>query len=317
VTNAFEGVETLIFGDGPLGFLALFGAIYAATFAIYLGFGATMTLLMRRYPERRIQPGRRGEKRAWKEIRQSAWSLVATSLCVAVGLTMQAKGWTLVAPLALSWWSVPLMFVVAMIVFDTWFYWGHRAMHLKALYPFHQFHHRSVAPTVWSNDSFTFVDALVMQSFYIWAPIFLPIPPLVLVGHRVFDHFNGMIGHLGHEFAASKLTRAPSPMVCTVYHDIHHEQFRYNFANFFTFWDRVGGTLHPHYDRLVDRWQEAGANPNLAEEAASGTSARKGDRSLEGHSSAYPRESRDERRLGLRSASPNRAGASHDEATVG
>jgi sterol desaturase/sphingolipid hydroxylase (fatty acid hydroxylase superfamily) len=276
----------LIFGVGLFGFLALFAAIYLVTFAIYLGFGTTMTLLLRRYPERRIQPHRRGEKRMWKEIRQSAWSLVATSLCLAVGLTLQWKGWTLVEPLPLSWWSAPLMFVVAMIVFDTWFYWGHRAMHMKALYPFHQFHHRSVAPTVWSNDSFTFVDAFVMQSFYIWAPIFLPIPPLLLVGHRVFDHFNGMIGHLGHEFAASKLTRAPSPMVCTVYHDIHHELFRYNFANFFTFWDRVGGTLHPDYDRLVDRWEETGGNPKLAAAGATGASAMPGATAAPGQPAA-------------------------------
>lgn len=244
-----------------LEFLALWLAVYVVTFGLYLGFGAAFQLYAHRHPERRIQANRRGEKRKWKEIRQSAWSLTATCFCLAGGLFAQWKGWTLVAPLELSWWSVPLMFAVSIVAFDAWFYWGHRLMHWGPLMKHHQYHHRSVAPTVWSNYSDTLPDAFIMQSYYLWVPFILPIPPEVLIAHRLYDHFNGMIGHSGFEFAASKWTRIPSPMVCTLFHDQHHSHFNYNYANFFSFWDRVMGTLHRDYDRGVERWSVPAATP--------------------------------------------------------
>jgi sterol desaturase/sphingolipid hydroxylase (fatty acid hydroxylase superfamily) len=77
------------------------------------------------------------------------------------------------------------------------------------------------------------------------------------VAHRLYDHFNGMIGHSGFEFAASKWTRIPSPFVCTLFHDQHHKHFNTNYANFFSFWDRVMGTLDKQYDSGVDRWAAA------------------------------------------------------------
>ena len=238
-------------------FLLLWAAVYVATLGLYVGFGMVFSALAARHPERRIQEHRRGEKRKWKEIRQSAWSLIATSGCLAGGLFAQAQGWTLFAPLALSWWSVPLMFAVSIVAFDAWFYWAHRFMHWGPMYKHHVLHHRSVAPTVWSNYSDSLLDAFVMQSFYLWAPLILPIPPAVLVAHRLYDHFNGMIGHSGFEFAAAPSARAPSPMVCTLFHDQHHSRFSYNYANFFSVWDRWMGTLDPRYDEEVarlERW---------------------------------------------------------------
>ena len=261
-----------------LEFLAVWAAVYATTFGAYLAFGAIFNWYAFRHPERRIQKNRDGLKRRGKEIRQSAWSLLGTCFCLAGGLYAQYRGWTLFAPLELSWWSVPLMAAVSICAFDTWFYWGHRLMHWGPLYKHHQYHHRSVAPTVWSNYSDSMLDALAMQSYYLFAPLILPIPPLVLIGHRVYDHFNGMIGHSGFEFAASKWTRIPSPMVCTLFHDLHHSKFNYNYANFFSFWDRICGTLHTGYDAGVERWETLpdGGVPERkpkAERAAVGASA--------------------------------------------
>ncbi|WP_108662608.1 sterol desaturase family protein [Acuticoccus kandeliae] len=249
-------------------FLALWAAVYVVTFGLYIGFGALLQWFIHKSPERRIQKGRYGEKRKWKEIRQSAKSLTATCFCLAAGLFMQYKGWVLFPPLELSWWSVPLMFIVSIFAFDTWFYWAHRAMHWGPLYKFHAFHHRSVAPTVWSNYSDDLVDAFVMQSYYLWAPLILPIPAVVLIAHRLYDHFNGMIGHCGFEFAASDLTRIPSPMVCTLFHDQHHSKFKTNFANFFSFWDRAMGTIDKEYDTGVAHW--TAANSRKATKADAG-----------------------------------------------
>ncbi|WP_118132573.1 sterol desaturase family protein [Oceanicella sp. SM1341] len=235
-------------------FFGIWAAVYLVTLALYFGQGGLLMWINRRFPDRRIQPNRRGEDRARAEIIQSVKSLVVTCGCLAGGLWLQYMGWTIWAPLELTWVSAIGMFLVSILLYDTWFYWGHRLMHTKKLYKHHFWHHRSVAPTVWSNYSDTLTDAFAMQSYYLIVPIFVPIPPLVLIAHRVWDHINGQIGHSGFEYFADKSTRFPSPMVCVTFHDQHHEHFRYNYANFFSFWDRVCGTLHPKYDEKVESY---------------------------------------------------------------
>ncbi|MDJ0929945.1 sterol desaturase family protein [Breoghania sp.] len=52
-------------------------------------------------------------------------------------------------------------------------------------------------------------------------------------------------GHSGFEFWASPASRAPSPMVCVTFHNQHHSRFKYNYANFFSLWDRLMATIDP------------------------------------------------------------------------
>lgn len=229
---------------------------YIVHVALYFGLGWCLIQINRSHPDRRIQSKRRGEKRARIEILQSLKSLVVTSGCVAGGLFLQSHGWTLWPPVALSWFNVIAMLLLSVLLYDAWFYWGHRLMHTKMLYKHHFLHHRSVAPTVWSNYSDSLIDAFAMQSYYLIAPLLLPIPGLVLILHRLWDHINGQIGHSGFEYFADRTTRFPSPMVCVTFHDQHHEHFRYNYANFFSFWDRLCGTLHPDYDENVSSQEE-------------------------------------------------------------
>ena len=231
-------------------FLLLLAAVYGATLALYFGLGILVEWLNERNPERRIQKGRRGELRKSIEIRQSLISIFVTSLLVSFGISAQIEGLAPV-PWPLSWWSVVPLFFLTMVLFDAWFYFMHRLLHSKLLYRFHAGHHRSVAPSPWSNDSIGVVDTLVSQGFYAVVVFVLPIPPLVLLANRLFDHINGTFGHAGFEYFASPTTRYPSPMLCTTYHDQHHSRFRYNYANYFSIWDRLLGTIAPDYDRLV------------------------------------------------------------------
>jgi sterol desaturase/sphingolipid hydroxylase (fatty acid hydroxylase superfamily) len=241
--------------------LGLWAAVYTATVAGYFGLGFALEALNRRNPDRRIQPQRRGEDRARVEIAQSLKSLTVTCFCLAAGLWAQARGWTLLPPVELTIWTAVGAFAVSIVLFDAWFYWGHRLMHWRPLYRHHLWHHRSVAPTVWSNYSDSMIDAFAMQSYYLIAPLVLPIPAAVLVAHRVYDHVNGMIGHSGFEYFAGSGARFPSPFVCTTFHDQHHEKFGYNYANFFSVWDRLMGTLHPDYEARVRRFETPAAAP--------------------------------------------------------
>ncbi|WP_244616166.1 sterol desaturase family protein [Rhizobium sp. RU20A] len=242
------------FLDGAMLFGGILAALYAVTVAIYFILGFGITWMNDRNPERRIQKGRFGEKRRQAEIRQSMASILVTCLSVAIGIFAQLQGWT-ITPWAFSWWTALPLFLLTMVLFDAWFYFAHRALHTKPLYKYHALHHKSVAPTAWSNDSIGLVDTALSQGFYAVVVFIIPIPPVILLAHRAFDQINGTFGHAGFEYFASKTARYPSPMLCTTYHDQHHAEFRFNYANYFSFWDRIMGTISPVYDQRVESFE--------------------------------------------------------------
>lgn len=242
------------FGTGPEVFLGFFLVLYASSLIVLFTTGLTMTVMNRRHPDRKIQK-RQPTHDALRDIKSSMGQLSITSCCLSIGLYAQLGGWTLFDPVALSWWSVPLFFVISLVLHDTWFYWGHRILHTKMFYRFHKPHHMTVTPTVWSNDAGSSVDTLFAHSYYALVLFVVPIPPLVFLGHRLFDQVSAAIGHCGYEHFASPSARKPWPLLCTLYHDQHHQYFVYNYANYFSFWDRFCGTIHPTYDERVEGFE--------------------------------------------------------------
>jgi Delta7-sterol 5-desaturase len=236
-------------------FLRLWAVTYGSLLSIYFVLCGFFHWLNSRFPERRIQK-RPAKNQIAMEIRTSVTALVAISAYVAGGLFIQAKGWAL-TPLPLTWWSAPLMLAATLVLYDTWFYWGHRLMHTKWMYArFHAHHHKSVVPSPWTNNSDGPVGAFVEQIYFLVVPFVLPIPAAVFIAHKLFDQVTGIAGHAGHEYFASQTTRAPWPLLCTTYHDQHHGSFSYNYANTFSWWDRAMGTIHPRYDEVVARFEE-------------------------------------------------------------
>lgn len=235
---------------GGVEFLALLAVVYLITVALYFVIGFAIEWFNRRNEGRRIQKHRRGDRRRGQEMRQSLASILVTSLSLSAGLFAQHAGFA-PTPWRLTWWNAVPLFLLAMVLFDAWFYFAHRLLHTKPFYRFHRLHHLSSTPTVWSNDSIGIVDTALSQGFYAVIVFLVPFPPLVLVANRLFDHVNGTFGHAGFEYFASPTSRSPFPLLCTTFHDQHHAEFRYNFANYFSFWDRLMGTVSPDYDRRV------------------------------------------------------------------
>lgn len=247
-------------------FAVIWAAVTAASIGLFLALGLALEALNRRHPERRIQSREPSSERV-RDMLASIRQLLVTCTCIALGIALQRAGWG-VGPLAATWWSVPLMAAVGIVLLDAWFYFVHRLLHTRPLYRFHRPHHLNVTPTVWSNDSGHAVDTAMTHSFYILLPLLLPVPVLSVVLVRLFDQVTAIIGHSGYEHFAGATMRWPWLGICTVYHDQHHSAFRYNYANFFSLWDRVFGTIHPRYDEEVASWEaryqttaEARANP--------------------------------------------------------
>ena len=236
-------------GAGPLDFLSLLVAATLVLVATILGTGLFLEVMNARHPELKVQK-HRVNRRKWQELAYAPASVLTTSLCFTAGLFAQTQGWTL-APLELSWWSVPLMFVINLVLYDAWFYWVHRLLHWRPMMRFHLVHHASLVPTCWSNHHDSLLDSFVFQVYFTLIVFVLPIPWPVLVAYKIFDEIIGMVGHSGYEHFASPLARTPWPLSSTVFHDQHHSHFRYNYAQTFSSWDRWMGTLYPGYDAAV------------------------------------------------------------------
>lgn len=235
-------------------FALLWPLTFAVSVAIFLGIGHLIEAINRRYPERKIQE-RDPSTDKIRDMLASFRQLAVTSFCLALGFALHRVGISL-TPLPATWWSVLLLAGLGIVLLDAWFYFVHRLLHTRALYRFHKPHHLNITPTVWSNDSGHWVDTALTHSFYVLLPTLLPVPLASVVLVRLFDQITAIIGHSGYEHFAGPTMRHPWPGICTVYHDQHHSSFRYNYSNFFSFWDRLFGTIHPDYDKQVAQWEQ-------------------------------------------------------------
>lgn len=149
-------------------------------------------------------------------------------------------------------WAGDLALLAAIIVaHDAYFYWVHRAMHHPRLFKiFHRAHHRSITPTPWAAYSFAIPEAFVMIAFVpIWL-FFVATPGWVMLTWILFQIVRNAMGHAGFElhprwWLSTPLTRWINT---TTHHDLHHSGgFNRNYGLYFTWWDRMMGTEHPHY----------------------------------------------------------------------
>jgi len=246
--------DEMFFGElGSL--LATVLAVYAALLSTYFVTCFILTGLNRRAVK--IQPSR--ETPAAQIRRDRKQSLISLAVIAAMlggdHWSYATLGWGL-RPLPGIGGAV-LSLIGSLVLFDTWFYWLHRLIHTRFFYRrVHRWHHMTVTPVVWSNNSDRLIDNLFLQSYWLFAHLLIPIAPVALFAHKVYDQITGIIGHSGYEHGG-RWCRPPSPLVGVTHHDQHHQFFRCNYATHFSWWDRMMGTLHPDHDRALKRNIEA------------------------------------------------------------
>ena len=147
--------------------------------------------------------------------------------------------------------AFPLMFVLH----DTYFYWTHRLMHHKRLFRlFHLVHHQSTNPSPWAAYSFHPLEAVVEAGIFIVFLYTIPIHPLHLFIFFFLMIVYNVYGHLGYELYPKGFNKhsVGKWINTSVSHNQHHQYFKGNYGLYFTFWDRVMGTLRKDYDQRFD-----------------------------------------------------------------
>src|SRR5947209_8531775 len=230
-----------------LSWAATVAVVYAILLATYVASCLVVSRLNRRIATAKIQTRETSDALIRRDRKESLISLAAIAAMFGTGHWLYAEfgwGWAPTEGIA----GIVLSFVASMVLFDTWFYWFHRLIHTRPFYAWvHRWHHLTVTPVTWSNNSDRLVDNLFLQSYWLVAHFLVPAAPAVLLAHKLYDQITGIAGHSGYEHGGG-WCQPPSPLVGVTHHDQHHRYFRCNYATHFTLWDRLMGTLHPEHD---------------------------------------------------------------------
>ena len=86
----------------------------------------------------------------------------------------------------------------------------------------------------------------------------LPIHPIAFLAFIFFMLLFNVYGHLGYELFSKKTYEHPLGkwLNSSVYHNLHHEKFQGNYGLYFTFWDRLCGTLRADSSEKVAQVHE-------------------------------------------------------------
>ncbi|MEL6344373.1 MAG: sterol desaturase family protein [Myxococcota bacterium] len=101
-----------------------------------------------------------------------------------------------------------------------------------------------------------FMHGLVVPVAFLIAPINI----WVLAAYVLLFALSEAYVHLGYELMPKWWVHSPLTrwLTTATYHNMHHQHFRYNYAVYFTFWDRLMGTMHPRY---IERFESVTATP--------------------------------------------------------
>ena len=238
-------------------------------FAVAVWFALWVLL---RYPlrSRRIREATPPGRQLLSEFLFSVRSIAIFST-IGIGITvLDRAGFYPLARPAASWGPVWFAIsLVAMIVAqDAYIYWVHRWMHRPRWFrTFHRRHHKSNNPSPFTAYSFDLGEAALMVSFVVLWPLVMPTPWAVTGFFMLHQIFRNTLLHAGYELMPARPNGRPflDFLATTTHHDLHHAQAGYNFAPWFTWWDRWMGTEHPQY---LERYREAAWRPFARRPAA-------------------------------------------------
>lgn len=152
-------------------------------------------------------------------------------------------------------WYYILSFPLMLIIHDSYFYWMHRSLHHPKIFKIaHLVHHKSTNPSPWAAYSFHpiegFFEALIMPIIILIMPVHISALGLFFLFQIIYNVY----GHSGFEIYPKGFNKHwfGKWINTSVHHNLHHKHFDNSYGLYFTFWDRMMGTMAPQYDESFD-----------------------------------------------------------------
>ena len=189
------------------------------------------------------------ENQIQKEIMVTLKSIPFISFPTALLFVLQVRGYSRLYPPSNFAWPHLLgdifFSTISFLLFtDSLFYWIHRGFHHRSVYKYlHKVHHRWKVPTPFASHAFHPVEGFFHSLPYHLFPFLFPLNKHVYLGLFVFVNIWTVSIHDG-DFRVPDLLR---PFISgSAHHADHHLLNNCNYGQFFTLWDRIGGSFrHP------------------------------------------------------------------------
>lgn len=230
--------------------------------AVWLALWVVLAPLLR---ARKIREATPPAKQLVTEFVISIRSMVIFATTGLVTVFMERAGLYPLPEMASGWGPVWFWasLAITFVAHDAYFYWVHRLMHRpKTFRTFHLRHHRSNNPSPFTAYSFDLGEAGLMVAFFIVWPMIFPMAWGVNGLFMLVQIARNTFLHSGYELRPARRDGRPwfDFMTTATHHDLHHGQAGYNYAAWFTWWDRWMGTEHPEY---LQRYAERAWTPKL------------------------------------------------------
>lgn len=131
---------------------------------------------------------------------------------------------------------------------DFFIYWIHRGLHHPLIYKrLHKPHHKWIMPTPFASHAFHPFDGFAQSIPYHVFPFIFPLQKLAYVFLFVFVNFWTIMIHDGEYMADNPVINGAA---C---HSVHHLAFNYNYGQYTTLWDRMGGSYRAPEKSMFDK----------------------------------------------------------------
>jgi Delta7-sterol 5-desaturase len=138
-----------------------------------------------------------------------------------------------------GWAWLVLSPLAVLFLIDAGLYYSHRFLHHKAVFRHvHRWHHRYVAPTVFTTTAMHPLEFLIFMAMLMLPAFLLPIHAGVYAAVIAYTYLIGMLDHSGIRAAWRLPLHADNR-----FHDDHHVYFHCNYGHHTALWDRWHGTV--------------------------------------------------------------------------
>ena len=142
-------------------------------------------------------------------------------------------------------WYNFLQFPLFICFTDYCIYWIHRYLHHPLIYKrLHKPHHKWIMPTPYASHAFHPLDGFAQGFPYHMFPFIFPLQKFTYVFLFIFINFWTIMIHDGEYIADNPIINGAA---C---HTMHHLYFNFNYGQFTTLWDRLGGSYRKPNDEL-------------------------------------------------------------------
>lgn len=190
------------------------------------------------------------------EIKQAMSAMPPMALLTAPFFVLEARGYAklydTVAEEPFPYYSI-IQFPFFICFTDFFIYWIHRGLHHPLVYrTLHKPHHKWIMPSPFASHAFHPLDGWSQSVPYHVFPFIFPLQKWAYVFLFGFINLWTVFIHDGEYVSNSPVVNGAA---C---HTMHHLYFNYNYGQFTTFWDRLGGSYRKPNEELFKRETKMG-----------------------------------------------------------